>query len=123
MFKVKLAALFLSITFMSVQAHSDHENTDGVLKCHGKIDDYDVAKSQRIYIDGEWNADDQLLCSLDGSFGGVSSDVCKAWLFSIQDAKSRDAEVQLKYYSDIDSCAELPTWKDIDIAPEYIRVR
>lgn len=124
MFKAKVITVCITLIFVSLPVYSDHENSDDALKCHGKIDDYDVAKSQRIYIDGSWNDDDQLLCNLDGTFDDVTADVCKAWLLSIQDAKSRGAEVQLKYFTeDISSCADLPTWKAIKIAPEYIRVR
>ncbi len=101
-----------------------HFAWSGNVYCVGKIDDWELHRHGSLYVDGSWNKSDesQKICSIYGTFDGVSAEICKVWISTIMSASARQSTVKVKY-SDMTSCkaSDLGVWSDTVKAPEYIR--
>ncbi|WP_041598462.1 hypothetical protein [Hahella chejuensis] len=79
------------------------------LECEGKLELVQIGSWQGVYIKGEWNANPQRICDLNGAFKSVSGDVCKLWTSTLQTALYTGKPVRL-WYKDVasENCASLP---------------
>lgn len=93
--------------------------------CIGNIDDWEVAKWGTLYIDGTWNGsgNSQTLCALDGSWKDVTTEACKAWMLTVQEAAKTSTKVKLKYEG-VAGCkeADLGKYSTTIAPPQYIKV-
>ncbi|MGF1886022.1 hypothetical protein L4D13_07770 [Photobacterium profundum] len=92
--------------------------------CVGKIEDWDLTRHGYFYVDGDWNGsiESQRFCSIEGSFDGISADICKVWISAVMTAQAKGGKVKVKYL-DMPSCksSDLGAWSKTIKAPEYIR--
>ncbi len=79
---IRKACLLLSALMFSGLLYAEEPDE---IYCEGFITDWDVTRAGSLYIDGDWNGSEasQRMCTLQGSFDDVSTDVCKAWLSSV----------------------------------------
>jgi hypothetical protein len=96
--------------------------------CEGAIEWYEVDQHGQLYVNGTWNGPGdtgQLICNVDGSWGGINASTCKAWVLTFQSAFFAKKHVKLKYLDLIkvnEGCETLGAWSAVGKAPDRIRV-
>jgi hypothetical protein len=105
-YMIKILFLALTVIFYSSTSYAS------IYACIGKVDNlrmaYDGAVnlvSNGIYGD---NAP-RVICSLEGSFQGVSREACSGWLSTLLTANTADKTIRIDYNDDY-SCTTQPTF-------------
>jgi len=92
------------------------------LDCSGKISHVLMYSSGVVMIVGSWRGDYTVICSTDGSWGGIASETCLAWYGTALKARADNTTVDVYYASPGSStCATLPTYGGA-LVPGYLLV-
>lgn len=89
--------------------------------CNGAIINVWVQSDGSAFIHGDWRGAHTMICSVNASWKGVSSEVCKTWLGIAQQAHATQKPVIVRY-SNVSSCKSIPHYGNAP-SPEYIMLR
>ena len=97
-------------------------STANALDCAGKISQVLMYSSGLVMIVGSWRGDYPVICSTDGSWGGIASETCLAWYATALKARADNTTVDVYYASPGSAtCATLPTYSGA-LVPGYLLV-
>ena len=87
--------------------------------CQSKMSDMFVDQSGRVLVLPAFRGDWLAICSLDGSWNGVSPATCNGWMAEVTSALLTDKEVLLHYADPVSVCANVPPFYQAP-SPVYV---
>ena len=88
--------------------------------CVGKITNVLMYADGRVLIVGTWRGDYTTICSTQGNFGNIATEVCLSWYGAALKARADNTNVTIYYPNDGGhTCADLLTYGNSP-APEYL---
>lgn len=86
--------------------------------CSGTLSYLFVDTSGAVYVNNSWRGDYVILCNVNGTWAGIPTTTCLAWLSLARNALQRASYVTF-YYSDAPACNAMPTYGSAPV-PSYI---
>ena len=90
--------------------------------CQGSVVSVYVSEAGEVVFQPSYRADYTQVCSLSGSWEGVSTETCYAWYSQLIAAKTHSRDVLLQYSVTSQTCASLPTY-GASLKPAYVMVQ
>jgi hypothetical protein len=92
----------------------------GTIYCEGSVVSVYVSSSGEVVFQPSYRADYTEVCNLDGSWQGISTEICYSWYSQLIAAKTHAKNVLLQYSTSY-TCATLPTYAGSPV-PGYVMV-
>lgn len=94
----------------------------GTIYCQGTVTSLYVGASGEVIFQPSYRADYTQVCNLNGSWQGVTTEICYAWYSQLIAAKTHAQQVLLEYSTTATyTCANLPTYSNSPL-PTYVMV-
>jgi hypothetical protein len=113
MFKIKLLALTLALSTMSILSHAGSAHW-----CTGTIEHTYLDKTGGLFIAATFLQNHTKICDLNGMWKDVDAEICKGWMSQVLAAKLSKTTVTM-FYPDITACNEIPTYGNAP-SPSYV---
>lgn len=86
---------------------------NAAVTCEGKVNEIQTLSSGIVRLVSESGVPMRAyLCNINGNWGNISSDTCKAWVSSAHVALTTTKPIAITYYDAMSSCESLPVNSD-----------
>jgi hypothetical protein len=92
-------------------------NAQSAVNCFGNVSNVYVAKSGVVVLHTTWRKGYHSICSLNGDWKGVTTEVCKGWLSVAQTAQVTKSQTVMRF--NLNSCNEVGAYSNAQ-SPEYL---
>jgi hypothetical protein len=96
--------------------------TQAAIHCEGLVNYALLYSDGTVNVIGAWRGEYTYLCNTNGTWGGISAEVCLSW-YALAAKAAADGKVLAVYYNtDSYTCANLPTYGS-SLVPTYAGVK